>query len=134
MKRYMFFVFLIVIILTLIVLPLLPQGDISVAGKIRIPSADISADVYSVSTAECDCCVELWHGGQASILSDLSAVNIDDWAHLILLDGTYLVLECVEITPCIRVGRWLVSWHGIIKDDGDVLIYNNATVYRFVIL
>lgn len=127
-------IFVLLITLPLVLLSLLSPGDVSVAGRIRIPAIDISADVYSVSTAECTCCVELWHGGRASTLSDLSALAIDDMAYMTLISGQRFVLECVEITPCIRVGRWLVSWHGIIKESGDVLIFNNATVYRFTIL
>lgn len=134
MKQFLFVLLLIVIMVSLIVLPLLSRGTTSVVGRIRIPSADISADVYHVSTESCTCCYELWHGGQASTLSDLSEVRIDDTAYLTLLSGQRFVVECVEILPCIRLGRWLVSWNGIVKDNGDVLIFSNGTVYRWTIL
>lgn len=134
MKQSVFIVLLILIMLPLIALPLFFPGNASVAGRIRIPSADISADVFAETTAVCDCCATLWHGGQASTLSDLSAVSVDDKAHLILLDGQHLVLECFEITPCIRVGRWLFSWRGIIRANGDILIVSGNKAYRWVIL
>lgn len=134
MKRFLFALLLILIMMPLIALPLLSTGTLSVVGRIRIPSVDISADVFHVPTESYTCCVELWHGGQASTLSDLSEVSIDDKAYLTLLSGQRFVVKCVEIIPCIRLGRWLISWNGIVKDNGDVLIFNNGTVYRWTIL
>lgn len=134
MKQFLFVLLLILIMAPLIVVPLLSRGTVSVVGRIRIPSADISADVFAVSVDGCNCGLELWHGGRASTLSDMSAVAIDDRAHLTLLSGQRFVVECIEIIPCIRLGRWLVSWKGVVKDKGDVLIFSNGTVYRWTIL
>lgn len=132
MKHYI--ILFIVCLLVLAIVFLHPKGDVSVVGRIHIPAVDLSADVYCASAEGCNCGVELWHGGRASTLSDLSDLAIDDKAYMTLISGQRFVLECVEITPCIRVGRWLVSWKGIVRDNGDVLIFNNATVYRFTIL
>lgn len=129
-----FILVFIVILLSLLVLFIHPKGDVSVVGRIRIPAIDISADVYCASAEYCNCCVELWHGGRADTLSDLSGLAIDDTAQMTLISGQRFVLECVEITPCIRIGHWLISWKGIVKDNGDVLIFNNGMVYRFTIL
>ena len=126
--------FVVLLLIILITLPLVSQDDVSVVGRIKIPAIDLIADIYGASTSECDCCAPLWNGGQASTLSDLSGVNIDNKAHLTLLSGQRLVVECVEITPCIRVWHWFISWKGIVKDNGDVLIFSNGTVYRWTIL
>ena len=130
----LFVIFLFIVLLILIALPLIPQNDVSVVGRIKIPAIDLIADMYGNPIFECDCCAPLWNGGQANTLSDLSGVNIDDKAYLTLLSGQRLVVECVEITPCIRVRHWFVSWNGIIKDNGDVLIFSNGMVYRWIIL
>lgn len=134
MKKFLFALLLILIMIPLIALPLLSTGTVSVVGRIRIPSVDVSADVFHHVAESCTCGEELWHGGQASTMSDLSDVCIDDRAYLTLLSGQRFVVECVEIIPCIRLGRWLISWNGIVKDNGDVLIFSNGTVYRWTIL
>ena len=130
----LFVILLLIILLILIVLPLVRQDDVSVVGRIKVNSIDITSNLYGVLTSNCDCCAPLWGGGQAIALSDLSGISLYDTAHLILLGGQRLVVECVEITPCIRVRHWFVSWNGIIKDNGDVLIFSNGMVYRWIIL
>lgn len=127
-------VFVILIILLFAALPLLCRGSASVVGRIRIPSADVSADVFAETSAFCDCGGTMWHGGQGRTLSDLSAVDIDDRAYLTLLTGQRFVVECIEITPCIRMGNWLLGWRGTIRANGDVLIVSGGYVYRWTIL
>jgi hypothetical protein len=134
MKKFLFILLPILAMMLLITLSLFSYDNVSVVGRICIPSINASTEVYAALTDGCDCCAELWHGGQASTYLDLSEVRIDDKASLILLSGQRLVLECVEITNCIRIGRWFVSWHGILKANGDVLVFNNGMVYRWVIL
>lgn len=131
MKRSAFLTFLILTMLPLIALPLLDRGRY-VAGRIRIPVADISAEVLTASCgSDCGCCGVLWQGGVVTTTSDLSAVQIDDTAYLTTVDGERSVLECVEITPCLRVGNTLIGWRGILQSDGDVLIVSGSRVYRW---
>lgn len=134
MKQSVFVILLILIMLPLVALPLLCRGSASVIGRIRIPSADVSADVFAESPAFCDCGGAMWHGGKGSTLSDLSAVKVDDLAYLTLLTGQRFVVECVEITPCIHIGSWLFCWRGTIRATGDVLIVSSGYVYRWTIL
>lgn len=129
--------FILLIILLLAVLPFLvvPTREEYVAGYIRIPQADIRAEIMTASHGSaCGCCGILWNGGIASTAADLTAVRVDSVASLITLDGCRLVLECAEIIPCLRIGSLLFSWQGILQAQGDVLIVSGSTAYRFVIL
>lgn len=133
MKGSEFAALLALIMLPLIALPLLDAGDLSMYGHIRITSADVPAEVYCMTHAEdCGCCGALWNGGLAFVKADMSAVHIYDMADLRSLDGEHLVLECVEIVDCIRVGRCLVSWQGIVRPGGDVLLCTDANRWPFV--
>ena len=149
MKTWGFVTLLLLLMLPLTALPLLspaelppssPDGDATslgeggfVAGRIRIPAADIHAEVMTASHgSDCGCCGTLWQGGIASTTADLSAVQVDDMAELVTVDGDRLVLECVAVEPCVRVGRWLIGWRGVIRAQGDVLVYSGGSVYRFV--
>ena len=100
-----------------------------VCGKIR--TGNIRADILTFSVAECDCCPVLWNGGIATTKTDLTSVQLYDAAEIITLDGGHYVLECVEIIPCIRVGRWLIGWQGLIWAEGDIILYNTYKAYRF---
>lgn len=139
MKRSVFLTILILLLLPLIVLPLLSPsestalGDGSFAcGRISIPERGIWAEFMTADMPVCDCCPALWNGGVATTAADLSSVQVWDVADLRTLDGGHLVLECVEILPCIRVGRWLIGWRGIIRTEGDVLLVSGNSVYRFM--
>lgn len=123
---------IVIILLSALALPLFTSSGRDVVGRIRIPAVDLSAEVYGTDETDCGCCPALWNGGRVSTASDLSGVCIDDVAHLTLLSGQRLVLECAEVTPCIRLGPWLVSWRGIVEDNGDVLIINCGKVYRWI--
>lgn len=131
MKRGIFLTLLTLLLLPLIVLPLL-SVDAAVAGEIKIPTAGIWAEFMTADMPVCDCCPALWNGGVATTTADLSSVQVWDVADLRTLDGGHLVLECVEILPCIRVGRWLIGWRGIIRTEGDVLLVSGNSVYRFM--
>lgn len=127
MKQRAFVALLIAIMMPLVVLPLLDVDGLSVYGYIRIPSADVRAEVFYTAHGEsCGCCGALWNGGIASVKADMSAVCIGDMVDMRSLDGEHLVLECVEMVDCIRVGRWLISWRGIMHPDGDVLLCTDA--------
>lgn len=117
-----------IIILVALALPLfIPIGD--VVGYIRIHG--LSAEVRTDDIPNCCCCPPLWNGGIATTPADLSTVRLYDTATLTTLDGTRLVLECVEITPCIRWGRWLLGWQGVLSPNGDVLIVSRGMIYRW---
>ena len=123
-----------VVIILLFALAFSYNPDAEVTGKLKIPAHDIRTAIMAVHGEGCGCCPSLWNGGIVHALEDLSAVQVGDTADLTTLDGGHLVLECVEITPCIHIGHRLISWKGIVKDNGDVLIFNNGMVYRFTIL
>lgn len=99
-----------------------------VCGRIR--AGDIHAEVHTINEAPCDCCPILWNGGIATTTTDLSDVRLYDMADVVTLDGGHYVLECVEIIPCIRVGRWLIGWRGVVKTQGDIIVYSAGKAYR----
>ena len=102
-------------------------------GKIRIPAKDISAEMYTAEEGQ-ECCdiPVLWNGGKVTVKSDLSSVEVGDMADIITFDGGHYVLECAGIIPCIRVGRWLIGWQGMVNAQGDVLVASGNTAYRFI--
>lgn len=104
----------------------------NVCGRIR--TGDIRADLMTDHEADCVCCPVLWNGGIVSTAEDLSSVKLYDMADVRTLDGGHYVLECVEIIPCIRVGKYLIGWRGVIKANGDVLVYSAGKAYRFTML
>jgi len=133
MKRWIF-VALLLLFATALTVPIMldAQPSLHLAGEILIPAADIRAEVMTASHgSDCGCCGMLWQGGIVTTTADLSAVQLYDMACLITVDGDSMALECVEIAPCLRVGRWLVGWWGVIQPEGDVLVVSGSRVYRF---
>ena len=122
------FAIIAVAILAMVVPLMLSSADSYVAGRIR--TGDIRAEVHTINEAPCDCCPLLWNGGIATTTADLSDVRLYDMADVVTLDGGHYVMECVEIIPCIRVGRWLIGWHGVVKAKGDIIVYNAGKAYR----
>lgn len=104
--------------------PTIPAGFLQIGG--------IRSDICTTDVPDCDCCPPLWGGGIATTEADLSAVQVGDWATITLLDDTRLVLECAAIFPCVRVGSWLVCQYGLIRAEGDVIIYDKYKAYMFV--
>lgn len=117
-------------ILCLLILAVMLKPPEIAAGTLRI--GDLCMEVYTTHGDACDCCAPLWGGGIVTARADLTSVQVGEWATITLLDGTRLVLECAAIVPCIRVGRWLVGLRGIIRADGDVVVFTHASAYRFV--
>lgn len=131
MKRSLFLIILILLMLPICVLPILLPAQ-HVAGHIIIPAADIRAEVMTASHgSDCGCCGMLWQGGIVTTTADLYTVQLYDTACLITVDDDSMALECVEIIPCLRVGRWLIGWRGVIRPEGDVLVVSGSRVYRF---
>lgn len=118
------------ILVLAIVLWALPRPPSFHAGVLRVGA--INADLMTTNHGECDCCAPLWGGGIATTTADLSSVQVDDTATIQLLDSSRLVLECVEIIPCIKTGGLLIGRHGVIRANGDVIIHSNNKAYRFV--
>ncbi len=132
MKRSVFLTILMLLMLPLLMLPILDR-DMHVAGHIRIPAADISAEVMTASHgSDCGCCGMLWQGGIVTTTADLSTVQLYDTACLITVDEDSMALECVEITPCLRLGSTLIGWRGVILPEGDVLVVSRGRAYRFI--
>ena len=100
------------------------------AGILQI--GDIQAEVYTTHAPTCACCAPLWGGGIAVTDADLSSVQAGDWATITLLDGTRLVMECAAITPCLRVGNWLIGEWGITKAEGEIIIYDKCMAWWLV--
>lgn len=134
MKRWVFVVLLLLSVSTLIVPVLLDaQHPLSVAGRIRIPAADISAEVMTASHgSDCGCCGVLWQGGVAYTTADLSGVQVDDKAEIYTVDGGHFVLEFVGMTHCLKIGNVLIGWNGITRANGDVLLCDRAGATPFV--
>ena len=133
MKERTFVALLILVMLPVLVLPLFDTADGPACGSIRIPAAGLTANVYYIHQPQtCGCCGMLWNGGQVDIKEDVSAVRIYDVADMTTIDGTHHVLECVEIVSCIRVGRWLIGWSGVLRTNGDVLLCTSANRWPFV--
>ena len=131
MKQRTFILAMLLLMLPIIALPILQPSDGYAAGRIVI--GDTRADIYTThKTGGCDCCPSLWGGGVAGTYEDLSTVQVGDWADIRTIDGGHYVLECVEITPCIRVGRYLVGWRGVVKADGDIIVFAGCRAYRLV--
>lgn len=120
---------------------LLPvRSEMTVQGRVRIPAADVYAEVLTASCApSCDCCSIFWNGGVGFVDSSLSSIHIDDTADLKTHDGGHLVMECFRIETCLLIGNTLIGLHGLIQASGDVvLVPLNASVitqaYIFTIL
>lgn len=120
MKRN--FLFILIILLPMIVLPLLSPRAQYVAGRIRIPARGISAEVYTYQQEPLDGMSSLWNGGKVTTKQGLSSVQVGDMAHLYTMEGEHLVLECVDIRK---------GWGLFAKPQGDVIIINQKWVYRF---
>lgn len=114
-------------ILCLLILAVTLKPPEIAAGTLRI--GDLCMEVYTTHGDACDCCAPLWGGGIVTAGADLTSVQVGDWAVLTLLDGTRLVLECAAITPCLRVGRYLIGQWGITQAEGDIIVYDAFTAY-----
>ena len=130
MPRKAFPWLLILLMIPLCVLPLLYPEDGTAAGTLCV--GDICAALYTLDRPPCCCCAPLWGGGIAVADADLSGVQEGDWATITLLDGTRLVMECAAITPCLRVGGYLIGQWGITQAAGEIIIYDKCTAWWFV--
>lgn len=145
MKPWTIILILTLLMLPLCVLALLPPsslrsatslgdggftGVVEVAGRILI--GDIRAEIHTTHGADCGCSPPLWNGGIVTTPADLSTVQIGDWADIRTLDGGHYVCECVEIMPCMRLGKWLIGWRGVVKAEGDIIVYSGGRAYRLV--
>lgn len=130
MKRFAFLAALVMIMSPIYALPILHPDDGTAAGTLCV--GDICAEVYTAHGATCDCCAPLWGGGIVTARADLTSVQVGDWAVLTLLDGTRLVLECAAITPCLRIGSYLIGQWGITQAAGEIIIYDKCTAWWFV--
>ena len=131
MKKLVFAIIATAIILLLCALTLLHPPDAEVVGVLKIPAHDIRTVIMTAHGETCGCCTILWNGGIVHAMADLSPVQVGDMADIITLDGGYYVLECMEIIPALHIGRWLVSWRGVVKADGDVIVFSAGKAYRF---
>ena len=106
-----------------IVMSNVKTGDQPRSGRLVIPSEDVKMDLYQVHDVQlCSCYYGLYNGGKIEVRGvDLSTVGIDCMAD-IRQEDVHLVLECVEILDCVKIGKALVSLHGVVNADGDVLI------------
>lgn len=120
MKRN--FLFILIILLPLIVLPLLSPRQQYVAGRMYIRERGIAASLYTKEEDVLDGMSVLWGGGKVTTDADLSEVQVGDMAHLYTVEGEHLVLECVRI-------RKVLGWFE--KPQGDVIVINQKWVYRF---
>ena len=120
MKRN--FLFILIILLPMIVLPLRSPHQQSVAGRMYIRERGIAASLYTKEEDVLDGMSVLWGGGKVTTDADLSGVQVGDMAHLYTVEGEHLVLECVRI----RKG---LGWFE--KPQGDVIVINQKWVYRF---
>lgn len=128
--------FIILLVLLLVVCALAPPNrDQYTIGRIYIQSANVSAELTTSSLrSDCGCCGILWNGGVVTAKTNLSNVRLYDMAKLTTIEPSRIVLECVEITPCIRFGNWLISSNGIVQPNGDLLVVSGCIVYRFIML
>ena len=105
-----------------IVMSNVKTGDQPRSGRLVIPSEDVEMDLYRVHDGQLCCYYGLYNGGKIEVRGvDLSTVGIDCKAD-IRQEDVHLVLECVEILDCVKIGKALVSLHGVVNADGDVLI------------
>lgn len=111
-----------------------PTAPGPVVGALCIPAAGVKAELRLIHE-DCACCgLGLWGGGVVDMPgADLSAVQIGDRAY-VEQGELSLVLECVEVLEGLRVGNTLIGWRGVVRSDGDVLIFDGNRVYRFVVL
>lgn len=120
MKRN--FLFILIILLPMIVLPLLSPRQQYVAGRMYIRERGIAASLYTKEEDVLDGMSVLWGGGKVTTDADLSEVQVGDMAHLYTVEGEHLVLECVDIRH---------GWGWFEKPQGDVIVINQKWVYRF---
>ena len=131
MKRLLGSAIVIGIILIVVLICACPDTQYT-CGRLRIPEVGIDIELTtSVRGSDCGCCGILWHGGITYTMADIRSVPLYAMAHLITIDMGRTVLECVEIIQCIRFGNWLVSRHGIVQPNGDLLVVCGCIVYRF---
>lgn len=132
MKQHTFVILLILLMLPLCALPILIRDTGDTVGRIRIPEQDITAwATMPMHEPDCGCCPSLWNGGIIYTDADLSTVRLYDTMNLYVFDGSRHVMECVEITPCIRVGGWLIGWRGVVRAKGDIIVYSAGKAHRF---
>ncbi|MGN1367808.1 MAG: hypothetical protein ACI4WX_02995, partial [Aristaeellaceae bacterium] len=100
-------------------------------GTVEIQSAGVHTLLYPVHVDGCGELV-LWNGGRIHT-GDESFKAIALWDKATIRPEK-MVLECVSINQCVRIGNWLIGWQGVIHPGGDVLIVSGNTVYRFTLL
>ena len=99
------------------------RSEMTVQGRVRIPAANIHAEVLTAScTPSCGCCGIFWNGGVGFVDSDLSAISVDDTADLKTYDGGHLVMECFRIETCLLIGDTLIGLRGLIQANGNVIL------------
>lgn len=94
------------------------------SGRIVIPSEDVEMDLYRVHDGQLCCYYGLYNGGKIEVRGvDLSGIDIGCMAD-IKQEDVHLVLECVEVIDCVKIGKVLLSTPdvGVVNADGDVLI------------
>lgn len=97
-------------------------GDQPRSGRLVIPSEDVEMDLYRVHDGQLCCYYGLYNGGKIEVRGvDLSGIGIGSMAD-IRQEDVHLVLECVEVIDCVKIGKVLLSTHGVVNADGDVLI------------
>lgn len=102
-------------------------------GMLCISGAGIRAEISITGHAlDCGCCPSLWNGGIVTTTANLASVQIGYWADIVTIDGGHYVCECVEIIPCVRVRCWLIGWWGVVKADGDIVVFAGGKAYRLV--
>lgn len=106
--------------------------DAGVTGTLKISAHGLRTVFMTTPGESCDCCPHLWNGGIAYAFESLSPVQVGDMADVTTLDGGHYVLECAEIVPCLRVGGYLVGWRGVVKVNGDIIMFSEGRAYRFI--
>lgn len=119
-----------------------PSGQ-AACGQLRIPGAEISAELYRAH-ADCGCCaLGLYNGGRILARAedaDWQAVDVGDWMYIRQEDGPGLVLECVAMGRCLSMGGRLIGAQRLLGHPGEVLLCVSAgcwpivIVYRWTIL
>lgn len=105
-----------------IVMSNVKTGDQPRSGRLVIPSEGIEMDLYRVHDGQLCCYYGLYNGGKIEVRGvDLSTVGIGCMVD-IRQEDVHLVLECVEILDCVKLGKALLSQRGVVNADGDVLI------------
>lgn len=133
MKRFLITVAVIVSTILFLIYVNMPARHVS--GMIYIPDAGVCTEIeMTTNHSDCGCCGVLWNGGVVHVSSDFHRVQIYHMAYLIATDGTKMVLECIEVSPCIYIGNYVISLFGFEQPAGDLLVINKGMLYRFTCL